>query len=216
MFGAFKGGCVESAISIVAEKEKEAAKARKAHKKEQPVNLTFADLGRMINGRSTDPPKNRPFSWHFSHSAVDSAWNAVGAVGKDGWVTRQSLSHRKVRAGAADAAEPAPAAEQPSGAADAGGPAKRLRSSRPTRSSSSAARHTPSWPTPSPRPCRQSRRPLWRRRLQRAHRSSRRSARPRCSCPLRCSSDSRPPSAMPSPLEPSSTSGCTARPPSSP
>jgi hypothetical protein len=43
--------------------------------------------------------------WAFGEECVDSAWNAIGAVGKDGWVTRESLNHAKVRPGAAIVAD---------------------------------------------------------------------------------------------------------------
>ena len=93
--------CSDVIDDIIAEREVAAAEARKERKKPPPINLTNADLGRVVNGRPTDRGKKRPFSYAFSVEKVDQAWNSVGAIGKDGWVTCQALSHPKVLAGAA-------------------------------------------------------------------------------------------------------------------
>ena len=68
---------------------------------------------------ASDKGKKRPFCYAFSEPKVDRAWNVVGAVGEDGWVTCAALSHPKVRSaqGGPDAAAhttaPAAAATQP-------------------------------------------------------------------------------------------------------
>ena len=98
LYGELKAYSADVADDIVAERNAAAAAARKAHKKEPPINLTNADLGRIVNGRPGDKGKKRPFMYAFSKEKVDRAWNEVGAIGEDGWVTCKALSHPKVRA----------------------------------------------------------------------------------------------------------------------
>jgi len=125
LFGELKEKSADVADDIVAEREQLAAAAREARKKSPPINLTNADLGRIVDGRPGDRGAKRPFRYAFSSEKVDRAWNAVGAVGEGGWVTMQCLHHPKVRAAtssttalqllasvAADATEPPPVARE--------------------------------------------------------------------------------------------------------
>jgi hypothetical protein len=125
LFGELKEKTADVADDIVAEREQLAATAREARKKAPPINLTNADLGRIVDGRPGDKGAKRPFRYAFSTEKVDRAWSKVGAVGEGGWVTMQCLHHPKVRAAtssttalqllesvAADASAPPPVARE--------------------------------------------------------------------------------------------------------
>jgi hypothetical protein len=59
----------------------------------QCVRLTNCDLGRIVNGRPTDPVEKRPFELAFTKAKILAAWAKVGAVP----LTRAGLLHPKVR-----------------------------------------------------------------------------------------------------------------------
>jgi hypothetical protein len=122
----------EIANDIVSERESEAADARRellkqtdgspsrstrSSKRLPPINLTNADLPRIINGRSNDPPEKRPYCHALSPERVLGAFAAVGAVDADGWVTAASLHDPKVRRSA-----PTPAAAAGAGAEEMAAP----------------------------------------------------------------------------------------------
>ena len=98
LFGYYKQLCKEEVDAIVAERETAATAARKVKKKADPVNLTNADLPRVVNGKITKKNKSESaFARAFSKTRVARAWDEVGAVSSKGWVTRKSLNHPKVR-----------------------------------------------------------------------------------------------------------------------
>jgi len=47
-------------------------------------------LPRGPNGLQSDPIEKRPFMWAFREDRVRRAWDAVGAVSNEGWVTYRS------------------------------------------------------------------------------------------------------------------------------
>ena len=52
-----------------------------------PINLTNADLPRIVNGKPGDMgKKKKPFSHVFRKASVAKSWDSVGAVGKGGFV----------------------------------------------------------------------------------------------------------------------------------
>ena len=104
------------ARKIIMRREKEQAdviernKGKAAREKERvpPVNLANADIPEMIGGLASDPEDKRPFSWAFGEEPIGNAWDKVGTVSLDGYVTRKSLGHYKVRGGPtpSDASKP--------------------------------------------------------------------------------------------------------------
>jgi hypothetical protein len=85
----------------VAEREEESAKRRKSGRGEKiSINLTNADIPRVINGTEDDADEERPFSHAFGTEYVKAAWDGVGVVGEDGFITLEGLNHPKVREGA--------------------------------------------------------------------------------------------------------------------
>ena len=124
LFGELKRLCSLQANELVAERESDADTARELGERVPPVNLTNKDLGRIVNGPPGCAPAESPFRMAFAKERIEQAWSAVGAVGKDGWVTRASLFDPKVRgaAEAARAAEAAAAASRTAAAAAAAAP----------------------------------------------------------------------------------------------
>ena len=151
LYGEYKANMSEVADDIVKQKAKTADAQRSKKQKPSPVNLTNLDLPRIVNGRKGDALKKRPFNHAFGPEYLASALDAVGAVSADGWVTRASLSHPKVRpapptasrAAAAPVAAPV-AAASPAAAATSTAPA------RAAAVAPAAAAATSSAPAPSP------------------------------------------------------------------
>eukprot|EP00966_Prymnesium_polylepis_P294100 6792419-Prymnesium_polylepis.1 len=65
LYGELQAGMTARADEIVAERKTAAAAARKAKQKAPPVNLTNADLPRVINGVADAPLEKRPFSYVY-------------------------------------------------------------------------------------------------------------------------------------------------------
>lgn len=97
LYGKFKQQCSDSAERIVEEREDLAAFARRNKRPPVQVTLTNCDLGRIVNGREGDPVEHRPFCNSFGEDDVFHAWDAVGAVDRNGLVTRAALNHPKVQ-----------------------------------------------------------------------------------------------------------------------
>jgi len=100
IYDGLKAGGRSQAEAIVAERTTAAKAARKAGGKPLAINLTNADLARIVNGLETDAPEKRPFSWTFAPENVASTLDKLGYISSDGWVTRAALHHPKVLAGA--------------------------------------------------------------------------------------------------------------------
>eukprot|EP00966_Prymnesium_polylepis_P272054 6285679-Prymnesium_polylepis.1 len=105
LFGAYKTKCDDVTDTIVAERinARAAAEAKPRNAPDAPrridksqlpkVELTNADLPRVVNGRHGDPTERRPFSHAFSAERVHAANVKVGAVP----LTRAALHNPKVR-----------------------------------------------------------------------------------------------------------------------
>ena len=106
LYDGLKAGGRNQADAIIAERTAAAGQARKAGQKPPPVNLTNADLPRIVNGCETDAPEERPFSWTFGPENIAKTLDKLGYIDSDGWVTRAAINHPKVLAGAGCAAEP--------------------------------------------------------------------------------------------------------------
>jgi hypothetical protein len=76
--------------------------ATTAGEKLQRVQLTNSDLGRIVNGRPSDPLEKRPFERSFTPEKVLAAWAKCGSVP----MTRAALEHPKVRHEASCARDP--------------------------------------------------------------------------------------------------------------
>ena len=105
LYGGLKAGGRGQANAIIAERTAAAGEARKAGHKPLPVNLTNADLPRIVNGCDTDAPEQRPFSWTFARERVARTLDKLGYIDSAGWVTRAAIHHPKVLAGAGCATE---------------------------------------------------------------------------------------------------------------
>jgi hypothetical protein len=57
------------------------------------VQLTNLDLGRIVNGRVTDPVEECAFEHSFTPERIEAAFRKIGAVP----LTRAGLEHKKVR-----------------------------------------------------------------------------------------------------------------------
>jgi len=94
LFGTYKTGNNERAQDIVSE--------RIAANEIDPsvaVKLDFCDLGRIINGRATDPDHERPFSKSFTREKILSSVSKLGLNPID---LKQMISHRRVRDNSAE------------------------------------------------------------------------------------------------------------------
>ena len=91
------------ANEIVTEREIKAGEARAAKRQKIPsINLTNDDIPRIVNGKPGAPLAQRPFEYSLGPEKVGEAWDAVGAVSTEGWVTRAAMNHPKVRGGGED------------------------------------------------------------------------------------------------------------------
>ena len=77
LFSYFKQLGTDQAIKIVSERDQADAERRKSGRKEKiQVNLTNADIPRVVNGTADDADNERPFMRAFGPEYVKAAWDA--------------------------------------------------------------------------------------------------------------------------------------------
>ena len=102
LYGLFQQMCQEIADEIAAERMLKRAREDQAGvpavAKRTKVQLTNLDLGRIVNGRRSDPVEKCAFEFAFTPERIEESFRKIGAVP----LTRAGLKHKKVRHEVAD------------------------------------------------------------------------------------------------------------------